>query len=207
MRDDGRNGGRSRVAPVRRRTAAVALFVAAGVAGLALAACGDATGPAASAPVGVRTFEGLSKNHVEQPVDYDRQPPVGGDHAATWQDCGVYDSPIVTEFGVHSMEHGAVWVTYRRDAPGPERKALQELVAGQPYVLLSPWAGALPAPVVASAWGRQLQVDSAADPQLAAFIEAFRQGPQTPEPGAPCTGGQGPRTPVVAALPPGGDRP
>ena len=45
----------------------------------------------------------------------------------------------------------------------------------------------LPSPVVLSAWGRQLGVDSAADPAVAAFVRAFSQGPQTPEPGAPRT--------------------
>jgi hypothetical protein len=40
-----------------------------------------------------------------------------------------------------------------------------------------------------SAWGHQLSVDSAADPRVEEFITAYVQGPQTPEPGAPCTGG------------------
>ena len=49
----------------------------------------------------------------------------------------------------------------------------------------------LPSPIVASAWGRQLRLDSVQDPRLDAFIQDFRQGPQTPEPGARCTGGAG----------------
>jgi hypothetical protein len=57
-------------------------------------------------------------------------------------------------------------------------------------VLVSPYPD-LPAPVVASAWGKQLQLDSANDPRLEQFVSAFREGPQTPEPGAPCTGGTG----------------
>ncbi|MPZ29305.1 MAG: DUF3105 domain-containing protein, partial [Micromonosporaceae bacterium] len=47
------------------------------------------------------------------------------------------------------------------------------------------------APVVASAWGKQLPLDSADDPRLKEFVRTFAQGPQTPEPGAPCTGGAG----------------
>ena len=44
-------------------------------------------------------------------------------------------------------------------------------------------------PIAVSAWGHQLKVDSADDARLGAFIKEYRQGPQTPEPGAACTGG------------------
>lgn len=40
-----------------------------------------------------------------------------------------------------------------------------------------------------TAWGKQLSVDSSSDGRLAAFIQKYRQGPQTPEPGAVCSGG------------------
>jgi hypothetical protein len=41
------------------------------------------------------------------------------------------------------------------------------------------------------AWGKQLSLQSAEDPDLERFIGAYRQGPQTPESGAACTGGIG----------------
>jgi hypothetical protein len=34
-----------------------------------------------------------------------------------------------------------------------------------------------------------LKLDSADDPRLPVFLQAYLQGPQTPEPGAPCSGG------------------
>jgi uncharacterized protein DUF3105 len=46
-------------------------------------------------------------------------------------------------------------------------------------------------PVVATAWGKQLILESAEDSDLERFINAYSQGPQTPEPGATCTGGVG----------------
>lgn len=61
------------------------------------------------------------------------------------------------------------------------------------FFSLSPYPQ-LPAPVVASAWGVQLEVNAANDPRLSQFLATYEQGPQTPEPGAPCTGGTG--TPV-----------
>ena len=56
------------------------------------------------------------------------------------------------------------------------------------YVVMSPFEG-LESPVVASAWGIQLSLDSADDERLQAFLAKYVEGEQTPEPGAPCTGG------------------
>jgi hypothetical protein len=105
-----------------------------------------------------------------------------------WQNCGFYGEPIPSERAVHSMEHGAVWITFRPGLDDAGLRRLRDLADS--YVLVSPFAN-LPSPVVASAWGRQLRLDSISDPRLDAFIQAFRQGPQTPEPGARCTGGAG----------------
>ncbi len=49
----------------------------------------------------------------------------------------------------------------------------------------------LPAPVVLSAWNHQLQLQSADDPRIDAFLAKYVQGAQTPEPGALCSNGTG----------------
>ncbi len=140
---------------------------------------------------GVQQFLDLpSAAHVTTPVDYDPIPPVGGPHNAQWLNCGVYDQPVPNENAVHSLEHGAVWITYRPDLPADQVETLRGLVRGRAYALLSPYPD-LPAPVVASAWGLQLRVDSASDARLARFLVKYMQGPQTPEPGAACFGGVG----------------
>lgn len=134
----------------------------------------------------VRSYT-VSQGHVSTPVAYAQTPPAGGEHAPVWLNCGTYTKPVPNENAVHSMEHGAVWVTYREDLPAEQ---VTKLTAALPdtYSVLSPYKG-LTAPVVASAWGKQLALDSAYDPRLAEFVKAYRQGPQTPEPGAACTGG------------------
>lgn len=159
---------------------------------LALVGCsgGDGGAERDAGPIpGVETFTNLSPEHVTTPVSYPQDPPVGGDHSAQLQPCGAYRQPVAKERAVHSMEHGAVWVTYRPDLPPADINRLNDL-AEQTYVLVSPYPG-LPAPVVASAWGVQLRLDSATDPRLKRFVAAYRQGPQTPEPGAPCPQVQG----------------
>jgi hypothetical protein len=138
----------------------------------------------------VQTFEGLTKLHVDGPVQYAQTPPVGGDHAPVWQNCGFYREPVANESAVHSLEHGAVWVTYSPDLPAPQVDILRDLAADQSYVLVSPYPG-LPTPVVASAWGVQLRLPSAGDRRLRAFVDRYRQSPQAPEPGAPCSGALG----------------
>ncbi|WP_380169708.1 DUF3105 domain-containing protein [Jannaschia sp. R86511] len=62
------------------------------------------------------------------------------------------------------------------------------MAAENSYLLVSPMAG-LPRPVVANAWGLQLQLDSVDDGRLPEFLVRHLQGEQTQEPGAPCSGG------------------
>lgn len=143
----------------------------------------------AQPPEGVEPIEVSTRSHVEGDVEYETLPGVGGDHAGVWVNCGYYPEPQVEEQAVHSLEHGAVWIGYRPDLPAEQVQQLQAL-GSQPYTLVSPVDG-LAADVVASAWGARLELDSVDDPRLVQFLEFFRQGPQTPEPGAPCTGGVG----------------
>jgi hypothetical protein len=151
----------------------------------------DELDKAANQPIqGVQSFDKLTREHVETPVTYPQTPPVGGNHNPVWQNCGVYPQPIANENGVHSLEHGAVWVTYQPTLPAAQVATLQKLVKANSYALLSPYEG-IKSPVVASAWGKQLSLPSADDPRLAVFLRTYLQGPQTPEPGAPCTGGTG----------------
>jgi hypothetical protein len=143
---------------------------------------------------GVKTYTGLGRGHVSGTVDYKQTPPVGGDHNPVPQTCGAYSDPIANENGVHSMEHGAVWITYKPDLDEAEVAVLQQL-ATNPYVLVSPYPG-LPAPVVASAWGKQLKLTSATDARLQKFLDAYREGSQAPEQGSACAGVG---TPVVSS--------
>ncbi|HEX6231872.1 MAG TPA: DUF3105 domain-containing protein [Jiangellaceae bacterium] len=141
---------------------------------------------------GLQSFSSLSRDHVEETVDYDQSPPVGGAHSATAMTCGVYTEPIPEENAVHSLEHGAVWITYRPDLPETEVAALESFVqaqspADQDYILLSPYEGNA-GPVVASAWGRQVVLAGSSDPRLEQFTDSFIRGSQAPEAGAGCEG-------------------
>jgi hypothetical protein len=144
---------------------------------------------ASGAPDDVKTYDvGPAGKHTSANVDYEQSPPVGGAHNPVWQNCGYYDKPVRDENAVHSLEHGAVWITYSPDLPQDQVTELQNTAQSRTYILVSPYPG-LESPVVASAWGKQVALDGADDPDLESFIKAYRLGPQTPEPGAVCTGG------------------
>jgi putative peptide zinc metalloprotease protein len=179
----------SKPTPARRLSGAVVTFVIGGLLA-SLWAPVLSWSPSPIPPEGVQSFAVAERSHVQRPVLYPHNPPVGGNHAPVWQNCGFYDTAIPNEQAVHALEHGAVWITYRPDLSADQVEALHRLSRAQTYLLVSPYAG-LPAPVVASAWGKQLRLDSAADPRLGRFVAAFRLGPQAPEAGGPCTDGVG----------------
>ena len=127
---------------------------------------------------GLRTFE-VVQGHSAGPVSYPQVPPAGGIHNPVWQQCEFYDQPIENEKGVHSLEHGAIWITFRPDLPQAEIDGLATLARSRNYVLVSRWDSGLPAPVVVTGWGRQLQLQSTSDPRMAEFIRLYAgQGPE-----------------------------
>ncbi|MEV0224214.1 DUF3105 domain-containing protein [Streptomyces sp. NPDC050704] len=140
---------------------------------------------------GVKTWSGkLSQTHVSKDVKYPMEPPVGGDHNQVWMNCNgdVYTEAIKNVNAVHSLEHGAVWVTYNSKASDADVKALAEKVKKTPYSLMSPVEDQQD-PIMLSAWGKQRTVTGASDPNVDKFFSEFVQGKQTPEPGAACTNG------------------
>ncbi len=141
---------------------------------------------------GLVRIAGLPRDHdnTAQFEDATDKPPAGGVHFDRWQNVGVFEEPIETGNALHSLEHGAVWITYNNNLPADELSRLQDRASGQSFLLLSPYPGQT-SPIVLTAWGVQLEVDSATDSRVDEFIERFRLGPTTPELGASCEGGVG----------------
>jgi hypothetical protein len=135
---------------------------------------------------GVEVFEVASSDHTTDAVSYPQDPPAGGPHDPSWQKCEFYAAPVRNENAVHSLEHGAVWITYQAGLPQEERDALRELAGTNPFILVSPYPN-LPDPVVASAWGAQLRLPTVDDPRLQEFIARYANN--GPEPGANCASG------------------
>ncbi|MDS1270637.1 DUF3105 domain-containing protein [Lipingzhangella sp. LS1_29] len=139
---------------------------------------------------GLETYSGLDRTHVPEPPDYQMSPPAGGQHHEQWQNCGVYTQPITDMHAVHSLEHGAVWITHSPDLPREEVQTLHTYYTPGDYILISPYTGDMPddSDIVLSAWGAQVAVDDPEDERIEKFLRRFEQSNDVPEPGAPCSG-------------------
>ncbi len=138
----------------------------------------------------------VGQHEPDAEILYEQVPPTGGPHrpAGAWQNCGFYNEFIENERGIHSLEHGAVWITYDPDLPEDQVDILREKAESASKVLVSPYPG-MDAPVVASVWGKQLMLDGAEDDRLDPFIANYVNNPgNTPEPGGICWNGIGATT-------------
>jgi hypothetical protein len=130
-----------------------------------------------------------ARNHKPGVLTYKTSPPVGGDHNPRWENCmgDIYAQPIPNEHAVHSLEHGAVWLTYKQGMAADQVDKLKTKIQGKDYTLMSPYPN-LDKNVSLQAWGYQLKVDSVDDPRIDEFIRALRTN-ATVEPNAACSSG------------------
>lgn len=183
------------------------------VAGLLLAACGDDDGGSAddggaSSDVatldasgdiarageagegidGVISYRVTSADHTDRRVEYPVTPPPGGPHRPVWVNCGFHEQPFDDENLVHDLEHGAVWLAYSPDLDDSDLDVIRAL-ADNHKVVAAPYEGLEDGEaVVATAWARQLRLDSVDDPRLQDFVVQYEDGSQAPEAGVTCTG-------------------
>ncbi|MCW2696132.1 MAG: uncharacterized protein JWR62_1217 [Modestobacter sp.] len=139
---------------------------------------------------GLQTFEyAAGQEHVTTPVSYEQTPPVGGPHDYEWADCTgtVYDVDIRHENAVHSMEHGATWISYDPARVGEDDVAtLADLVEGTSGLMLSPNEGQ-PSPISLQSWNHQLSVDSVTDERIQQYTDFMTFNDEFyPEVGASC---------------------
>ena len=178
----------------RAPMATVAAEGASGSADAALASSAI-TEAALNAPVpgpiaGSEIYTGLTALHRPDRITYPINPPVGGDHNPAWMNCGVYTTPVPSELAVHSLEHGAVWITHLPTLPAEQIDMLKKVTKEGEFRLLSP-DPEQDSPVIATAWGVQLKLQSADDPRLQEFITKYENRTDGPEYGAPCSGAYG----------------
>ncbi len=128
--------------------------------------------------------------HVEGEVYADGEVPAGGQHSPIWQNCGFYGSEVATENVLHSLEHGAVWISYSENVPDDEVQSLRRFVSRNEKVVVSMVAGQ-GASIIATAWARQLELDDTADSRLEQFVNEFTGASSSPEPGGRCNSGVG----------------
>lgn len=139
-------------------------------------------------PEGIEVYDATTNELVEN-ASYDRSPATNGDHDPFWWNCGFYDEPVEEDKAVHSLDHGVVWITYSPDLPTGEVETLRQYGAER-YVIVSPYPDQ-EAPVIATSWRIQLELDGADDPRLRQFVDQFRVSEISPLAGNGCTKGSG----------------
>ena len=204
----GKGGGRRPITPVKvnksRAWGPIALFTAVGLLAVGIIGYG-----AWAVYDGARSWEDRAadiegivnyrekspdilkyEKHTQGPLKYTVTPPVGGNHNNDWQECtgDVYEEPIANEHAVHSLEHGAVWITYRPDLPKDQVATLLAKVKDKDKMMMSPFEG-LDKPISLQAWGYQLKVDNASDARIDEFIQALRVNASIEGPTALCAQG------------------
>ncbi|RKN41957.1 DUF3105 domain-containing protein [Micromonospora endolithica] len=207
-RSGGGKGPRKPVTPVKvsqgRSWGPIALFTAVGVLAVAIIGYGAWATFQGSKPWEDRanSIDGIVNyrekdpelvkggKHQQGAITYSVLPPVAGPHNDAWQNCmgDVYTAPIASEHAVHSLEHGAVWITYRPDLPADQVEKLAAKVRGNEKLMLSPYEG-LDKAISLQAWGYQLKVDNADDSRIDDFIKTLKVNASVEGPTALCNQG------------------
>jgi|GEM_PF-983862 hypothetical protein len=195
-------------APSSTATRRLRLALAVGLTATAVAACGDdggsaepvgtggelqveivAAGDADEGIDGVQAFRIESSEHTTADLQYSVNPAPGGPHHQVWANCGFYDEPVEEEHLVHDLEHGAVWLAYAPDLPEADVEVIRSLTSDHDKVVAAPFEDLADGEaVVATAWARQLRLDSVEDPRLERFVVQYQDGGQAPEAGVTCRG-------------------
>lgn len=139
---------------------------------------------------GVTRFDNLTNEVVAGPIVYDHTPPAGGPHDQYAQLCGYYRVPVEDRNIVASLATGAVWIAYRPDLSNKDFETLRSASDGVLDVLITPYPG-LEAPVVLTAWGRQLAIDDPSDERVKLFVYVYKNREWAPERDRSCSIGVG----------------
>lgn len=135
--------------------------------------------------------ESLGNAHVEPPVTFSESPSIGGDHFSFWQNCGFYDVEVIEGAAAHTLEHGAVWITFNPERTTDEQRAeLAAMADADPRLLISPYPHV--ERIVLTGWGVQQRTDAVpGDAIVADFIAEFQDNESVPEAGVTCEGAVG----------------
>lgn len=168
--------------------------------GLLAAACGGDSGndidlSADPGPIDTTLIsvppETLGNEHVQPPVTFAQSPSIGGDHLSFWQNCGFYDVEVIEGAATHTLEHGAIWITFNPERTSDAQRAeLAAMAQDNPRLLISPYPHI--ERIVLSGWGVQQRTDAVpGDAIVAEFIEQWQDGEGAPESGVTCEGAVG----------------
>lgn len=103
----------------------------------------------------------VTRNHVPEgtEIQYNSNPPAGGDHYPVTAHAGIYDKAPKDGYLVHSLEHGAVILWYKEDLPKSDIEGLKNIfnqLGGK--TIMTPRKG-MDTKVAVTSWGRILKLE------------------------------------------------
>lgn len=119
--------------------------------------------------------------HTADPVTYNENPPVSGEHSPQAAACGVYGQPLANPNMLHALEHGAVGILYQPDAPANDIKEAESIAEDyDSHIFSAPYEG-LEDPFTIVAWAHLMRLDSFDRAAIVEFVDTFREGGDAPE--------------------------
>jgi len=128
----------------------------------------------------VEKFAIEGRNHVQSgtSVEYKTNPPTSGDHLAQAENWGVYDEEIDDKAGVHSMEHGGIWISYK-DISEKDITVLKEIgKQNSQSTVISP-RSRNDNKVVVTSWGKMMKLEVVDNVLIQKYIDTYKN--QSPE--------------------------
>lgn len=122
------------------------------------------------------------RNHVPDgtQIQYNSNPPTSGSHYAQPQPGGIYDKSVPDGNLLHSLEHGAVILSYKTDLPKDQIESLKQAynLASVSKKIMVPRDN-LDVPVALTSWGRLLKLQSIDEAKIKEFLETNEdRGPE-----------------------------
>lgn len=128
----------------------------------------------------VEEFEIEGRNHVSAgtAVDYQTNPPTSGSHLNQAEEWGIYDKEIDDKAGVHNLEHGGIWISYK-DVSEVDIAIVEEIgKQNSQSTVVSPRSDNDNKIVVAS-WGKMIRLNEVDKALIQKYIDTYKN--QSPE--------------------------
>lgn len=117
----------------------------------------------------IQTTQHIQPGASHEP--YNSNPPTGGWMYDGVAGAGIHDKEVADELAVHSLEHGAAIVWYKKDLPADQLEKIRNAfnnASGKKIML--PRAN-LDTPVALTSWGRLLKLQGPDEAKIKEFIE------------------------------------
>ena len=135
---------------------------------------------AASLEGRVEEFPIEGRDHVPAgtDVEYQTNPPSSGAHLGQAENRGIYDKEIDDKAGVHNLEHGGIWISYK-DISEEDIAILKEISKQNSQSTVVSLRSGNDDKIVIASWGKLMRFQSVDKAMIQKYIDSYKN--QAPE--------------------------